>query len=183
MRFFLSKISSFFYASKVDSKRRGWIDYARGIVIIYVVYRHTLSGLIHMGYPIRNAIFLVQEASMPIFFVVSGIFIHSSLVKRGFLRFVRFKFDGLLYPYLVWVTIHLTLQIVFSNVVNSDKNACILRVYLCVAAFTRSVLVPVYLVHAYDYVRSRQYLCIQVQGASERPAGCRALCPLIFDPN
>lgn len=123
MRFLLSKISSFFYASKVDSKRRGWIDYARGVVIIYVVYRHTMSGLIHMGYPIKNAIFLVQEASMPIFFVVSGIFIHSSLVKRGFLRFVRFKFDGLLYPYLVWVTIHLTIQIIFSDLINSDKTA------------------------------------------------------------
>lgn len=102
--------------------RRGWIDYARGIVIIYVVYRHALTGLLGAGVDIKNAIYLVQESSMPIFFIVSGIFIRSSALKRGLDTFVRFKFESLMYPYFIWATIHLTIQIVFSQYSNYNKG-------------------------------------------------------------
>jgi fucose 4-O-acetylase-like acetyltransferase len=102
--------------------RRGWIDYARGFVIIYVVYRHALTGLLGAGVDIKNAIYLVQESSMPVFFIVSGIFIHSSALKRGLDTFVRFKFESLMYPYFIWATIHLTVQILFSQYSNYDKG-------------------------------------------------------------
>ncbi len=102
--------------------RRGWIDYARGIVIIYVVYRHALTGLIAAGADLKNAIYMVQESSMPIFFIVSGVFIFSSAQKRGFGTFARFKFESLMYPYFVWGTIHLIVQILFSRFSNSTKS-------------------------------------------------------------
>jgi len=102
--------------------RRGWIDFARGIVIIYVVYRHALTGLISAGVDIRNAIFMVQESSMPVFFIVSGVFIGSSAIKRGLGTFIRFKFESLIYPFLIWGSIHLTLQILLSTYSNSEKN-------------------------------------------------------------
>ncbi|MBN8577729.1 MAG: acyltransferase [Cytophagales bacterium] len=102
--------------------RRGWIDYARGIVIIYVVYRHALTGLLGAGVNIKNAIYLVQESSMPVFFIVSGIFIRSSALKRGLDTFVRFKFESLMYPYFVWATIHLSIQIFFSHYSNYAKG-------------------------------------------------------------
>ncbi len=102
--------------------RRGWIDYARGVVIIYVVYRHALTGLLGAGVEIKNAIYLVQESSMPIFFIVSGIFIRSSALKRGLDTFVRFKFESLMYPYFIWATIHLTIQILFSQYSNYHKG-------------------------------------------------------------
>ena len=106
----------------VKPNRRGWIDYARGFVIIYVVYRHGLTGLLNSGVDIANVIYLVQESSMPVFFIVSGIFIHSSALKRGLDTFVRFKFESLLYPYLVWASIHLAIQILFKTYSNSDKD-------------------------------------------------------------
>lgn len=105
-----------------SSNRRGWIDYARGFVIIYVVYRHALTGLLNSGVNIKNAIYLVQESSMPVFFIVSGIFIYSSALKRGLDTFVRFKFESLMYPYFVWAFIHLTIQILFNYFSNSDKD-------------------------------------------------------------
>ncbi len=108
--------------NKTKPNRRGWIDYARGFVIIYVVYRHALTGLLNSGVDIANVIYLVQESSMPIFFIVSGVFIRSSALKRGLDTFVRFKFESLLYPYLIWATIHLVIQIVFNNYSNSDKD-------------------------------------------------------------
>lgn len=114
------------------SHRRGWIDYARGFVIIYVVYRHAMTGLVASGIPIRNAIYLVQEASMPVFFIVSGIFISSSALKRGLGDFVKFKFSSLLYPYFVWAFIHLSIQILFSQYTNSNKNL-IYYLYLFIA--------------------------------------------------
>lgn len=102
--------------------RRGWIDYARGIVIIYVVYRHALTGLISAGIGIPNAIYMVQESSMPIFFIVSGVFIYTSALKRGFGDFARFKFESLMYPYFIWGSIHLIVQILFSRFSNSAKG-------------------------------------------------------------
>lgn len=108
--------------SQKKAHRRGWIDYARGIVIIYVVYRHALTGLISAGVDIQNAIYMVQESSMPIFFIVSGVFIYTSAMKRGLGTFTRFKFESLMYPYFVWGTIHLVMQIVFSQFSNSNKG-------------------------------------------------------------
>lgn len=104
------------------SHRRGWIDYSRGVVIIYVVYRHAMIGLIGAGVPLANAVYLVQEVSMPVFFIVSGLFIGSSTLKRGLGEFARFKVNSLLYPYFVWGFIHLTIQILFSHYSNSEKS-------------------------------------------------------------
>ncbi len=104
------------------SHRRGWIDYSRGVVIIYVVYRHAMIGLIGAGVSLNNAVYLVQEVSMPVFFIVSGLFIGSSTLKRGLGEFVTFKIKSLLYPYFIWGFIHLTIQILFSHYSNSDKS-------------------------------------------------------------
>ncbi|MEQ1587023.1 MAG: acyltransferase [Cyclobacteriaceae bacterium] len=116
----------------VGSHRRGWIDYSRGVVIIYVVYRHAMIGLIGAGVSLNNAVYLVQEVSMPVFFIVSGLFIGSSTLKRGLGEFVSFKVKSLLYPYFVWGFIHLTIQILFSHYSNSDKST-IYYLYLFIA--------------------------------------------------
>jgi fucose 4-O-acetylase-like acetyltransferase len=105
-----------------DSQRRGWIDYARGFVIIYVVYRHAMSGLLNAGIPINNAIYLVQESSMPTFFIVSGIFIYASALKRGLKGFIKLKFETLMYPYFIWAIIQLIIQIYFNQFSNTGKD-------------------------------------------------------------
>lgn len=52
---------------------------------------------------------------MPLFFILSGLFITSSLRKRSVNNLILNRFDSLIYPYLVWSIIQVTLQIVFSG--------------------------------------------------------------------
>jgi fucose 4-O-acetylase-like acetyltransferase len=59
---------------------------------------------------------------MPLFFFLSGLFFSSSLQKRGPADFLVTKINTLLYPYVLWCFIQLTLQIVFSNYTNFKRG-------------------------------------------------------------
>ena len=109
-----------------SSKRMSWVDYARGLAIILVLYRHIVVGLEFSGIPIPAAVFNIQESTlnfrMPVFFILSGCFLFLSLEKydRGnvFLK----KAKTLLHPYLLWTFILVTFQIIFSNVTNASRT-------------------------------------------------------------
>lgn len=109
-----------------SGKRRGWIDYARGIAIILVVYRHVMVGLESSGMTSNDVVYYIQEGiyniRMPLFFVLSGIFIHKSLKRRGLGDFALYKVDTILYPYLVWAFIHLSMQIASLEYTNTPKS-------------------------------------------------------------
>jgi fucose 4-O-acetylase-like acetyltransferase len=114
--------------------RLDWIDYARGIAIILVVYRHMFEGLKNTnilreaGVNMASYGFLEQanifffSFRMPLFFLVSGIFIGSSLAKRGLKSLIGNKAKTILYPYFLWGFIQITIQIIFSAFTNSDKS-------------------------------------------------------------
>ncbi len=55
---------------------------------------------------------------MPLFFIVSGIFISSSFAKRGMQKFIQTKLRTILYPYFLWGIIQISLQLIFSQYVN-----------------------------------------------------------------
>ena len=109
--------------------RQTWIDYARGISIILVLYRHVFEGLKNSGLAIADYISLEHanilffSFRMPLFFIVSGIFVAGSLEKRGIKLFVNNKWRTILYPYFLWGIIQITLQIFLSGYVNSDRSA------------------------------------------------------------
>ncbi|HEX8331496.1 MAG TPA: acyltransferase [Segetibacter sp.] len=121
--------------SKEVNTRLNWIDYARGIAIILVVYRHLFESLKNTkalkaaGVDINSYLYLEQanifffSFRMPLFFIVSGLFIGSSLVKRGFGELVGNKARTILYPYFLWGFIQITIQIIFAVYTNSDKSA------------------------------------------------------------
>ncbi len=119
---FIQKFYNSLVFSPDQNKRSGWIDYTRGFVIIYVVYRHVTAGLNLAGIEAFQGVFLIHEASMPIFFIVSGIFIHGSLTKRGIGKFVRYKVDNLMYPYFIWASSQLSIQLLFSQYTNTEKD-------------------------------------------------------------
>jgi fucose 4-O-acetylase-like acetyltransferase len=102
--------------------RRGWIDYARGIAIILVVYKHILLGFVPVHVSVSPAIYLAQEffynLRMPLFFIVSGIFIRNSVSRRSALEFSKYKFSTILYPYLIWTFIQVTLKILAGRFAN-----------------------------------------------------------------
>jgi fucose 4-O-acetylase-like acetyltransferase len=108
------------------SRRYAWVDYAKGIAIIFVVYRHVLYGLLYSGVPanplLMDANELLYGFRMPLFFFLSGLFFASSLDKRGPADFLVSKINTLLYPYLVWCFIQLTLQILFSEYTNFKRG-------------------------------------------------------------
>lgn len=108
--------------------RLTWIDYARGIAIILVAYRHNFEGLRESGFPVGN--YTVLEYAnifffsfrMPLFFIISGIFVAGSLKKRGISDFIETKARTILYPYFVWGFLQLSLQMIFSKYTNGHPT-------------------------------------------------------------
>jgi fucose 4-O-acetylase-like acetyltransferase len=106
--------------------RLEWVDYAKAIAIILVVYRHILIGIQRSGLAVDqwliNANEIVFSFRMPLFFVISGMFISKSITKRRDSNFVGYKFDTILYPYLIWGFIQISIQIFFSKYTNADRG-------------------------------------------------------------
>ncbi|WPV65121.1 acyltransferase [Chitinophaga sp. LS1] len=108
--------------------RLAWIDYARGIAIILVLYRHIFEGISRSGVEasqfkwLENANIIFYSFRMPLFFILSGVFIGKSLAKRGMKSLIVNKFNILLYPYLLWSALQITIQICLSGLVNADRG-------------------------------------------------------------
>lgn len=102
------------------------MDYAKGIAIILVAYRHVLIGLDRSGLEIHPYLMNLNEIfysfRMPLFFILSGVFISQSLKKRSLKEMLKIKWETLLYPYLVWCLIQITLQILFKKYTNSQRG-------------------------------------------------------------
>ncbi|MGB3006843.1 MAG: acyltransferase [Chitinophagaceae bacterium] len=119
-------LSKAFNLPILQKERMQWVDYLRGIAIVLVVYRHILIGIERSGIIIppylTDANMIFYSFRMPLFFILAGIFINSSLKKRTIKQFAFVKFEHLLYPYLVWSFLQITIQIIFSNLTNSDRG-------------------------------------------------------------
>jgi len=108
--------------------RLAWIDYARGIAIILVLYRHIFEGISRSGVEaaqfswLEHANIIFYSFRMPLFFILSGVFIGKSLAKRGMKNLIVNKFNILLYPYLLWSALQITIQICLSGLVNANRG-------------------------------------------------------------
>lgn len=110
----------FFNAEHVlKSKRLAWIDYAKGLTIILVVYHHCYLTLINSGVKVSawmiNANLFVYSFRMPMFFMLSGLFIAKSLEKRGAKKYIENRARILLYPYILWAVFQATCGILFNQ--------------------------------------------------------------------
>lgn len=114
--------------STAKSNRLAWIDYARGIAIILVLYRHIFEGISRSGVEaaqyswLEHANIIFYSFRMPLFFILSGVFIGKSLAKRGVKQLIMNKVNILLYPYLLWSFIQITLQIALGGYVNANRG-------------------------------------------------------------
>lgn len=124
MTTFRNWVSKAFNTSVVDQKRHVWIDYLRGIVIILVVYHHVFLGMAKNGIPVPESIVDANMAAysfrMPLFFIFSGIFTGLALASKSVKTIVWKKFNLLLYPYIAWSVIQITLQLIFSDYIKSS---------------------------------------------------------------
>lgn len=100
--------------------RSTWVDYAKGIGIILVVYGHLLSSGYHAGLKIPPGFFALSDSivysfHMPLFFFLSGLFVESSFRKRGPKSYLLDKFTRIAYPYLLWSLIQVGVEVIFSS--------------------------------------------------------------------
>src|SRR5580693_6950474 len=86
-----------FNTSLLQKSRLPWVDYLKGIAILLVVYRHVLIGIQRYvagqqakGIDLPDVPDFLEKANMvffsfrmPLFFILSGIFISGSLKKRS----------------------------------------------------------------------------------------------------
>ena len=108
--------------------RLSWIDYARGIAIILVTYRHVFEGLKEAGIPAEKY-YLLEYSNiffysfrMPLFFIISGVFIALSIQKKGLPKFIESRARTILYPYFLWGFLQLTLQMIFMKYTNGQPT-------------------------------------------------------------
>ncbi len=110
----------------LNKTRWYWVDYLRGIAIILVVYRHALLGIeySHIAVPavLEKANMIFFSFRMPLFFILSGIFIRESMAKRSLYQLIGIKFENLFYPYLIWSFIQVSLQILLAGTTNANRS-------------------------------------------------------------
>ena len=121
-----SWLSKAFNLPVLEKSRMPWVDYLRGIAILLVVYRHVLIGLERSAFKIPSALVTANmiffSFRMPLFFILSGIFISGSIAKRTLAQLVNIKFENLLYPYFVWAFLQISLQICVSRVLPMQEE-------------------------------------------------------------
>ena len=112
----------------LSTERMKWVDILKGIAIILVVYRHVLIGLqrklIDVPEILVTANYIFYSFRMPLFFLLSGLFLIRSLKKKKISTLAEEKFATLLYPYLIWASIQVAVQILLANssVTNSKRG-------------------------------------------------------------
>ncbi|ANS42313.1 acyltransferase family protein [Serratia inhibens] len=107
--------------------REAWVDYAKGIGIILVVFGHVNRGLysanIHLSesfYQLTDSV--IYSFHMPLFFFLSGLFFVQSLDRKGKTSFIISKVDTIVYPYILWSLIQGTVEVVLSRYTNNSAN-------------------------------------------------------------
>ncbi|MET0635107.1 MAG: acyltransferase [Chitinophagaceae bacterium] len=109
-----------------SNPRLAWVDYARALAITLVVYRHTMVGLNRSGLHVPSFLYNIQEflynVRMPVFVILSGMFLGRSLLRKSTRQQITSKVSSLLYPYFVWTLIFITIQIFLSTYTNSKRT-------------------------------------------------------------
>jgi fucose 4-O-acetylase-like acetyltransferase len=103
-------------------ERWRWVDCAKGVCIVLVVYGHVTGGLVASG-GIRDGSIYDQVRSwvylfhMPAFFFLSGLFARQMLGRTlGMVWSARIR--TLVYPYVLWTGIYLLVQEIMARHAN-----------------------------------------------------------------
>ncbi|QPS89048.1 acyltransferase [Serratia plymuthica] len=107
--------------------REAWVDYAKGIGIILVVFGHVNRGLysanIHLSesfYQLTDSV--IYSFHMPLFFFLSGLFFVQSLDRKGKSSFIISKVDTIVYPYIIWSLLQGAIEIALSRYTNNPAK-------------------------------------------------------------
>ena len=104
-----------------------WIDHAKAIGIILVVYGHVARGLYNAGLPLDAERFalidsIIYSFHMPLFFFLSGLLFHESLNKHGAGGLIVGKLDSIVYPYVLWSLLQGSCEVLLSRYTNGNLS-------------------------------------------------------------
>jgi uncharacterized membrane protein YcfT len=89
------------------SERVDWVDYAKGLCIVFVVMMHSTLGVEAMagreGW-MHHVVAFAAPFRMPDFFLISGLFL-ARVIDRDWITYLDRKVVHFAYFYLLWVTI------------------------------------------------------------------------------
>jgi fucose 4-O-acetylase-like acetyltransferase len=105
------------------NQRIAWVDYAKGIGIVLVVYGHVTRGIFKAGIGFQDPVFkaidsVIYSFHMPLFFFLSGLFFENSFIKNGGKKLMLHKLDTIFYPYLIWSVLQGSIEVCFSRNTN-----------------------------------------------------------------
>lgn len=105
---------------ETGAARSAWIDVARGLGIILVVWAHVIRAHLDLEKVAwagdQNR--WIYSFHMPLFFFLGGMFLWAS-IGRGRLSFLKGRWGAIIWPYLLWSFITGSIELGLSNYVNS----------------------------------------------------------------
>lgn len=108
------------------TKRISWVDYAKGIGILLVVLGHVIDGLNPASHANTNSSVILMKTydliygfHMPLFFLLSGLFVERSLQKDGFFKQ---KLLTIVIPYFIWSLFQGVTNVLLSGLTNSKPD-------------------------------------------------------------
>ncbi|TWI54829.1 fucose 4-O-acetylase-like acetyltransferase [Pseudomonas duriflava] len=110
------------------NSRNLWVDYAKAIGILLVVYGHVIRGLINAGVITVNIKThmlidsMIYAFHMPLFFFLSGLFFYKSLLSRDRKGVLFNKVDTIVYPYIVWSIIQGVTEVILARYTNGSAT-------------------------------------------------------------
>jgi fucose 4-O-acetylase-like acetyltransferase len=109
--------------------RVSWVDGAKGIGIVLVVFGHVFLGLAAAGLagagPLRVAVDAVYTFHMPLFFFLAGLFAKQAMARDA-RHFWVDRVALLAYTYLLWSMLQGGLQLVFAEYSNHPPSPAML---------------------------------------------------------
>ena len=121
-------------ATSPPSGRVVWIDVAKGLAIILVVYGHSFRGLDSAGYIGADSglgwvDYLIYTFHMPLFFGISGVLAMRPGSGNGKSFWIG-RIGAIVIPYLVWMTVQMMALVAFSGLTNEGAVPIGLSTYL-----------------------------------------------------
>jgi fucose 4-O-acetylase-like acetyltransferase len=113
--------------ARPPARRLQWLDVARGVGVILVVFGHVWRGLLTAGVLPDGALFrTVDEAiylfHMPLFFLLAGLVFPGTAARSNIAAFVRSRGLRLIYPLMLWTYLLILLRVIFSSYTNRDVS-------------------------------------------------------------
>lgn len=104
--------------------RQLWVDVARGIGIVLVVWGHVGRGnldfAVHHWAAVQDR--WIYSFHMPLFFLLAGLFLWPG-IARGRVAFLKDRGWAIIWPYFLWSTVTLVIELALWRYVNSPVSA------------------------------------------------------------